>query len=368
MIDIGGLLDVGVLTIDANLVITGWNDWMTRATGRARADVVGRPLQDAGLRLRPQAIAAFERAVRGSVVIMSHALHEYLIEARPPQGFERYERMQQSVRILPLGGDALTPGGATAFVTDVTESVAREADLRAAVKEAQAANEAKSLFFNSMSHELRTPIGAVLGYADLLASDIFGPVTEVQREQIKRIGAISSHLKNIVEEILSFGSLEAGREQIHLSDAEAAELAEEALVAVEPLAAQKGLTLRRQYPSDRVALRTDQVKVRQILINLLGNAIKFTPRGSIELGVSTMERDGRPSVAFSVLDTGEGMAAGDLERIFEPFTRVQHRDQTSKGTGLGLAVSRGLARLLGGDITVTSEPGVGSRFTAIIPI
>jgi signal transduction histidine kinase len=193
-------------------------------------------------------------------------------------------------------------------------------------------------------------------------------VTEVQRAQIQRISAISSHLKSIVEEILSFGRLEAGREEVHLSEADAAAVAEEALVAVEPLAAQKGLTVRRRFASERITMRTDPVKVRQILINLLGNAIKFTAKGSIDLEVVPTEHGSRPAVAFSVADTGEGMAPADLERIFEAFTRVERRDQTSKGTGLGLAVSRGLARLLGGDIVVTSELGVGSRFTASIPI
>jgi signal transduction histidine kinase len=216
-----------------------------------------------------------------------------------------------------------------------------------------------------MSHELRTPIGAIAGYADLLASGMFGAVTETQSERLVRIKTVASHLQRIVDDILSFARIGAGREEAELTDADAIALAREALIAVEPLAVEKGLAVRSRLPADHIPIRTDEAKVRQILINLLGNAIKFTERGSIELEVSLVD-EGR-TVAFSVLDTGPGMSQANLAGIFDPFTRVPNRDRPKPGTGLGLAVSRGFARLLGGDISVTSEVGVGSRFTARIP-
>jgi signal transduction histidine kinase len=363
--EIGNLLDVGVLSVDTALVVTGWNTWLERITGRRECDAIGRSLREFEPALRPSALAALERAAKGSVVIMSQGLHEYLLEVPAPAGFERMKRMQQSVRILPQRGPDGSPLGATAFIEDVTERVAREADLRAAVDEAHAANEARSRFFAAMSHELRTPIGAISGYADLLVNGMFGPIGETQREPLGRIRTVASHLQHIVDEILSFSRIGAGREETQITDADAIVLAREALVAVEPLAVKKGLAVRSRFPADRIAARTDQVKVRQILINLLGNAIKFTERGSIELEVALTD-EGR-MVAFSVLDTGAGIAAADLVSIFEPFTRVPTRGASKPGTGLGLAVSRGLARLLGGDIAVTSEIGVGSRFTATIP-
>jgi signal transduction histidine kinase len=365
MAEIGNLLGLGVLAVDASLIVTGWNEWLERATGKSRVDVLGRPLREVEPTLRPAAVAAFDRAIQGSVVVMSQALHEYLLEAPAPGGFEHLGRMRQSVRILPLRGDGSQSLGATAFIEDVTERVAREADLRAAAEAAQRADEAKSKFFTSMSHELRTPIGAIAGYADLLASGMFGSVTETQSERLTRIKTVASHLQHIVDDVLSFARIGAGREEAEVTDGDALALAREALIAVEPLAVKKGLAVRSRLPADRVPIRTDQVKVRQILINLLGNAIKFTERGSIEIEVSLVD-EGR-TVAFSVLDTGPGISQANLAGIFDPFTRVPNRDRPKPGTGLGLAVSRGLARLLGGDISVTSEVGVGSRFTARIP-
>ena len=365
MAEIGNLLGLGVLTVDTTLIVTEWNEWLERATGKSRADVLGRPLGEVEPTLRPAAVAAFDRAIQGSVVVMSQALHEYLLEAPAPSGFERLGRMRQSVRILPLRDMTSQSLGATAFIEDVTERVAREADLRAAVEAAQRTDEAKSQFFTSMSHELRTPIGAIAGYADLLASGMFGSVTETQSERLTRIKTVASHLQHIVDDVLSFARIGAGREEAELTDGDAIALAREALIAVEPLGVKKGLAVRSRLPADRIPIRTDQVKVRQILINLLGNAIKFTERGSIELEVSLVD-EGR-IVAFSVLDTGPGISQANLAGIFDPFTRVPNRDRPKPGTGLGLAVSRGLARLLGGDISVTSEVGVGSRFTARIP-
>ena len=393
MAEIGNLLGLGVLAVDASLIVTGWNEWLERATGKSRVDVLGRPLREVEPTLRPAAVAAFDRAIQGSVVVMSQALHEYLLEAPAPGGFEHLGRMRQSVRILPLRGDGSQSLGATAFIEDVTERVAREADLRAAAEAAQRADEAKSKFFTSMSHELRTPIGAIAGYADLLASgrhlhdrfaaraaSVAGDMIDVvnniglvrafaarhrECERLTRIKTVASHLQHIVDDVLSFARIGAGREEAEVTDGDALALAREALIAVEPLAVKKGLAVRSRLPADRVPIRTDQVKVRQILINLLGNAIKFTERGSIEIEVSLVD-EGR-TVAFSVLDTGPGISQANLAGIFDPFTRVPNRDRPKPGTGLGLAVSRGLARLLGGDISVTSEVGVGSRFTARIP-
>jgi hypothetical protein len=132
MVEIGSLLDIGVLTVDAGLIVTGWNEWLERATGKPRRDIVGKPLTAADPSLRPAALAAFDRAIQGSGVFMSQAFHEHLIDARPPNGFEAMGRMRQSVRILPLRGEDGTNVGAIAFIEDVTERVAREAELRAA--------------------------------------------------------------------------------------------------------------------------------------------------------------------------------------------------------------------------------------------
>jgi signal transduction histidine kinase len=273
--------------------------------------------------------------------------------------------MQQSARIMPHVGPDGTPIGAVAVIEDVTERVAGEEELRAALLKAEDANRAKAEFLASMSHELRTPIGAISGYADLLKDGLFGPVVPEQEEPLQRIKSVSSHLLSIVEEILVFARVEAGREDVRLVDTEAAAELRQAVNAVEPLVKKKGLTIDVDMPAERIPMRTDSVKAGQILINLLGNAIKFTEKGGIHLRVSR-ESD---MVRFVVEDTGEGIPASHIERIFEPFTQIETSfARRREGTGLGLAVSRQLARLLKGDISVTSTPGKGSKFIVSLPI
>jgi signal transduction histidine kinase len=249
--------------------------------------------------------------------------------------------------------------GAIAFIQDVTERVAREEELRAAIARAELASQAKSEFLASMSHELRTPLSAVVGYADLLTMEIPGPILPAQLEQLERIKRCSWHLLDLVEEILTFARTEAGREVLDLADGDAREIARDALVLLEPQAAKKGLRVELALPDAPVPLHSDRTKVRQILVNLLGNAIKFTEKGTVSL---TVDAAG-DRVHFVVRDTGPGIPPEQTERIFEAFTQLdQSRTRVKGGTGLGLPVSRNLARLLGGDLLVESTPGAGSTF------
>jgi signal transduction histidine kinase len=366
LLEVGDVLEIGVLSLDQSLTITGWNAWLESATGKRAADVIGCPLVDVEPDLRPASRTALEQAVNGATVMLSQRLHGYLLAIQPPAGFESVGQMQQSVRILPMFTELGAPCGAVAFIQDVTERVAHEKELQVAMEMAQTANRAKSNFLAAMTHELRTPIGAMSSYADLLAGGLFGEVTETQRTQLLRIKGIASHLLGIVEQILTAARVEAGREQLTLCDADGVQLVREALLAIEPMAAEKGLQLTAQLPSTPIPMRTDAVKVRQIVINLLGNAVKFTRRGSISISVDQPDES---RIAMHIADTGPGIAEEDIERIFEPFVQV-HRtaNRPYEGTGLGLSVSRGIARLLGGDVVVTSEAGAGSTFTAILPL
>ncbi|MDB4916999.1 MAG: ATP-binding region ATPase domain protein [Gemmatimonadetes bacterium] len=357
----GDALDVGALTVDRELRITSWNRWLEAASGLSAAEVRGRSLMDVGLPIRDSSRAALERAVNGATVVLAHRLHGYFIELPAPAGYPRYARMQQSVRILPVPDG----GGAVLLIQDVTERVAREEELRVAMEEAQQANQAKAEFLASMSHELRTPIGAMSGYADLLAEGIFGPVSESQRSQLIRIKVVGAHLLSIVEEILSFARIEAGRETVHVEPVDVATLISDAVSAIEPLASRKGLSLLYTLPANATILNTDGVKVRQILINLLGNAVKFTDTGSVSLDLG---RDGDGMTTFEITDTGPGIAEADHSRIFEPFVQVDGKlTRAHNGTGLGLSVSRVLARLLGGELTVTSVVGAGATFKLVLP-
>ncbi|HEX7049597.1 MAG TPA: ATP-binding protein [Longimicrobiales bacterium] len=229
---------------------------------------------------------------------------------------------------------------------------------------ALAANQAKSNFLAVMSHELRTPLSAIAGYVDLLREEISGPLNEQQHEQLERIRANAWRQLRTIEEILIFSRMETGREVVTPSRTDLTALIHGVADIIAPLAREKGLAFQVHAPPGPLFVRTDAGKVRHMLFNLLSNAVKFTERGRIELDAAL--ENGR--MVFRVKDTGIGIAREDQERIFEPFAQVEDTLTREKGgTGLGLAVARRLARLLGGDITVASAPGEGSTFAAWVP-
>ena len=365
LLQAGDFLGAGVLTVDAALEVSGWNRWLEAATGWSADEVVGRPLLEVFPELAgTRGETAFRRALAGETVMMSHRFHEFLLPMPSDPAFPGYERMQQSARIAPLlsGGRA---AGAVALIQDVTERVAREAELRAALERAEIASQAKSDFMAAMSHELRTPLGAIIGYSDLLETEVVGPLSDLQKQHVGRVKTGAWHLLGIIEEILTFSRVDAGREPVHPEEVDAWAVAADAVSLVEPQARQKGLALRVLLGDAPVQVVTDPGKLRQILVNMLGNAVKFTHAGKVELRVwAEPER-----VCFRVTDTGPGIPPEHLERIFEPFTQVDSaHTRVQGGTGLGLPVSRRLARLLGGDLEVVSAPGQGSQFTATIPL
>ena len=363
--ELGELLELGVLTLDAELVVRGWNRWLAVASGTEPAEMVGRPLLDAFPDLRGSAAeAALRRALAGVTTVWAHRFHRFFVPLPPPAGHDRYERMQQSARVLPYLRDGAV-SGVIVLVQDVTERVAREDDLRGALQQAETASQAKSDFLASMSHELRTPLSAIIGYMELLEGEIVGPVAPLQKNYLGRVRAAARHLISIIEEILTFSRIEAGKEETHIELVDAVALVRDVKQLLEPQALSKGLALTAVLPDAPVTLRTDDTKLRQILINLLGNAVKFTDVGEVQLTVTTTSE----RVDFRVRDTGSGIATTDLERIFDPFTQVdQSLKRTKGGTGLGLPVSRRLARLLGGDLTVTSTVGAGATFTLWLPL
>jgi signal transduction histidine kinase len=250
------------------------------------------------------------------------------------------------------------------MASDVTRRKLAEEALIERTAQAQAANQAKSDFLAAMSHELRTPLNAITGYVQLLEIGIHGPVPDAQREVLARVQRSGHHLLSLINDVLNFAKLEAGRVEYYMDDVVLADAIRAVLPMVESSLAAKELACETNVAPD-VVVRADPDKLQQILLNLLSNAVKFTPTGG-RITVDTGWRDGAPEgFAFvRVSDTGIGIPRDKLEAVFDPFIQV-HRNltRTTEGTGLGLSISRDLARGMGGDLRVRSEEGRGSTFT-----
>jgi PAS domain S-box-containing protein len=219
----------------------------------------------------------------------------------------------------------------------------------------------RTRFYTSMSHELRTPINAILGYSSLLVDDIFGPLTEEQRGSVERTRLAANHLLELVNDILDLSKIEAGKMELQFEPVSMAELVHDLFVTVAPLAAEHGVELTQEVCDESIV--SDPRRIRQIVLNLLSNAIKFG--ASKPVRVICYLQDARELV-LEVHDQGAGIAPENQERIFEEF--VQLEDDDKRGTGLGLPISRRLAVLLGGSLSVSSSVGEGSRFRLTLPL
>jgi signal transduction histidine kinase len=249
----------------------------------------------------------------------------------------------------------------TALVARGLEELLGEANL--ARWEAETADRARNTFLGTISHEFRTPLTAVQGYADLLADETADILPEPQRRQVGRIRAASDHLLGLIEEILMFAQHQAGRAELRLRMVDLADVTRDVAVMVEPLAAAKELGFTARIPAGPIPFCTDPGKFRQIVLNLAANAVKFTTAGEVGLELEVVDR----FVVLRVSDTGLGIAPGHAEHVFNPFWQVDQSNGRVGGTGLGLAVTRQLAVLLEGEVTLRSELGGGSVFTVRLP-
>jgi signal transduction histidine kinase len=276
---------------------------------------------------------------------------------------------------------------------------ARSVELERLYSDVKRANQAKSEFLANVSHELRTPLNAIVGFVELLRDGFYGDLTPRQVPPVDRIAASATHLRHLVDQVLDIAKIAAGRLEVHSETIVLRPFVLNVASELESLVSEKGLALSITVGASLPRVRTDPTHLRQILINLIGNAVKYTPTGSVsvrarllgapeELGARTptpragmddpsaaalLARAPRSGiwVALQVIDSGVGIAATDLTRIFDEFEQVNagpRSDSMQRGTGLGLAISRRLARLLGGDISVESVLGRGSTFTIWLPV
>ncbi|HST59553.1 MAG TPA: HAMP domain-containing sensor histidine kinase, partial [Longimicrobium sp.] len=227
--------------------------------------------------------------------------------------------------------------------------------------EAEAANRAKGQFLASMSHELRTPLNAIGGYVDLIQMELRGPVTAQQQADLDRVKRAQQHLLGLINDVLNFAKLEAGKIELEIRDVALGELLDDLEALIAPQAAARGITYAPAPGDGTVRVRGDREKLEQVLLNLISNAVKFTGSGG-SVWMDWVRADGE--VQIRVRDTGCGVPPEKQASIFEPFVQVDpDLTRTRQGTGLGLAISRELARAMGGDITVDSVLGEGSTFT-----
>jgi len=349
-----------------NHVIEIANDHYLRLAGRR--DITGKPLREALPELdRLGIVALADQVYRTGQPFVGT---EFKLVLDPDATGAPIERFFNFV-CQPVRDDGRISG---LFVhgVEVTALVQSRADAEHARVMAEEANRAKSEFLAAMSHELRTPLNAIAGHAQLLEMEVHGPLTDAQRQALGRIQWSEGHLLALINDVLNYAKLEAGRIQYDMSDVVLADLIKEVLSMIQPQLATGGLSYAVNVPDDIVA-HADREKIRQILINLLSNAIKFTDRGgritiaaSRDAGSkSDKTRDGgAPPIVLQVSDTGIGIPADKHESIFDPFVQV-HRNLTrsTEGTGLGLSISRDLARGMGGDLSVESVVGQGTTFS-----
>jgi PAS domain S-box-containing protein len=296
------------------------------------------------------------------------------LQAGPVTAFETpFRRADGEVITASLSAHAVRdPAGALQFIDgtfeDISERKRNEDDLRAAKNAAEAANRAKSTFLANMSHELRTPLNAIIGYSEMLAEDARDSDAVEQVADLEKIDSAGRHLLALINDILDLSKVEAGKMELVPRTFDIATLVHETATTAAPLAQRNGNALDVECPDDIGTLTADPKRVRQCLLNLIGNSAKFTEQGRISLKAERAATDGHDWVRLSVRDTGIGMTPEQLQRLFQAFSQVD--SSTTRrfgGTGLGLAITRRLCRLMGGDVSVTSEHGQGSVFTIQLP-
>jgi len=349
-----------IIMIDHHGDISFWNDAATKIFGHAAEEALGRNVHDliAAPRYRAQhckAFPGFQATGQGAAVGKTLELHAVR------KSGEEFP-IEMSLSAVAVKGQ----WQAIAVIRDITERKQAERELAKAKEAAEAANRAKSAFLANMSHEIRTPMAAILGFADVLGGIVDRPEAVEAANTIKRNG---EHLLQILNDVLDLSKIEAGRLSVERIPCSPCRIVCEVASLMRVRADAKGLPLVVEYPEPIPrTVKTDPTRLRQILVNLVGNAIKFTEVGSVRLVTRLVQNAGdEPKLQFDVVDTGIGMTDDQIGRLFNPFTQGDVSTcRKFGGTGLGLAISRRLARMLGGDITVTSVPQEGSTFSVTV--
>jgi PAS domain S-box-containing protein len=338
---------VAIVTLDVAHKVVSSNPAFERLYGYAQAEVLGRDLDE---------LITTETTRSEAVAYTQQALEQHAVQVIG----QRRRKDGTLVDVEVLGVPVVVDGrriGLMALYHDVTELLrARHA--------AESASSAKSQFLASMSHELRTPLNAIIGYSEMLQEEAVEGGHQSMAPDLAKIQSAGRHLLALINDVLDLSKIEAGKMELYVESFEVPALIEQVATTVRPLVEKNGNRLEISGSDGADVMRSDQTRLRQVLLNLLSNASKFTERGVISLDVA---RDGR-EIVFRVRDTGIGMTPEQLQRLFEAFAQAEAATASRYGgTGLGLAISRKLCHMMGGDIAVESTPGQGSTFTVRLP-
>jgi PAS domain S-box-containing protein len=352
--------DYAIFVLDARGHIVTWNEGARRLKGYAPDEIIGRHFS---VFYPPEDLAWDKPGMELRVARSAGRFEDEGWRVRNDGS-----HFWANVIITALFDESGTHFGFAKITRDLTER--RNAELKAIedarrLAEAEAANRAKTGFLAAMSHELRTPLNAIGGYADLLLAGVHGPVSSEQAAALERIQLNHRHLLALINDVLNFSRIEAGRLSYDSQAVPLAGVLEEVRSMIAPQALTKGIEVRWPPPDPSLVAQADRLKTEQILLNLLTNALKFTPAGG---HVSVTQHRSGGLVALAVEDDGPGIPADQQEQIFEPFTQLGRSwISAHEGAGLGLSISRELARAMGGDLIVSSETGRGSVFTLTLP-
>jgi len=344
--------------------IINWNKGAERLYGYSAEEVIGRAISILLPPDRPDEVRQIIAKLQRGEIVTEETTR------RRKDG----TLINVALTVSPIRNSRGEVTAASAIARDISERKRAEIEIRnlnrkleEAATGAQAANRAKSTFLSTMSHEIRTPMNAILGYAQLMARDPeLGPEAQAN---LKIIGRSGEHLLALINDVLDMSKIESGRIDLNPAVFNLSRLLDDLAAMFRLRAGTKALRFEMKMEGESVPyVVADEAKIRQVLINLLGNAVKFTEIGRIGLQVRLEQRNGDLWMLAQVEDTGPGVTDEDQKRLFEPFSQVRTSQDSLKGTGLGLAISRKYARLMGGDITVVANPGGGSVFLFVIPI
>jgi PAS domain S-box-containing protein len=354
-------LGEGLVITDRQDAIVYVNSRMSEMSGFATDQMIDRSLE--GLMIPLEQREAYRS--RSQVILHGGVSEQYELQLARRDG----TRFWAEINATPFRGSRGEVAGTVSAVTDVTERKRIQEDLVAAIDASQDASRTKSAFLANMSHELRTPLNAIIGYSEMLQEELSDRGQTELLADLHKIHGAGRHLLRLINDILDISKIEAGRMDLFPESFDVAGMVREVAATIEPMVLRRELRLELRCPADAGQMRADPTRLRQVLLNLLSNAAKFTERGGISLEVEKVALGGSPWVRFRVTDSGIGMSAEQLAKLFQAFSQVDPSStRRYGGTGLGLAISRQLCQKMGGDITVQSEPGRGTAFTVHLPV